>query len=242
MLPEIAICYTERMGILDVIFPKRCVNCRKLGSYLCSSCFLYLSFEPEIVCLMCNRPSWNGLTHPKCLRPSGIDGSFSVLSYNTVVKRLLFTYKYRPYVSDLRGILSELFVEGIIQNEHFIKRRTPDSVLIPVPLHSMKHRQRGYNHAALLAKIIGDKLGMKVIDVIVRTRKTTSQFLLKKEEREANVRGVFELKKDGMRIDADTVFLVDDVVTTGSTLKEITKILKKEGVIRVYGLTLAHGH
>jgi competence protein ComFC len=192
---------------------------------------------------MCNRSAWNRLTHPACVRRQGIDGSFAALSYNGVVKRLLFSFKYRPYVSDLRKLLGELFYEGIIQNEQFMKRVGDNSVFMPIPLHTEKMRKRGYNHAELLAGEIGDKMSKEVVDKIIRTRKTKSQFLLKKEEREENVKNAFALpEEDIASIKNRKIFLIDDVVTTGSTLKEVAKILKKSGAKEVYGLTLAHGH
>lgn len=231
------------MGIIDLLFPKRCVNCRRVGSYLCSSCFVYLSYEPERICLMCNRPSWNGLTHPKCIKRWGIDGTFSVLAYNRAMKRLLFAFKYRPFVSDLHKLLANLFYEGVIQNEVFMKHLVKDSLFVPIPLHSEKMRKRGYNHATLLAREIGDKMGIKVMDVLVRTRKTKSQFLLKKEEREENLQDAFAVKKGAEKVLKNTtIFLIDDLVTTGTTMKEAAKMLKKAGAKEVYGLTLAHGH
>jgi competence protein ComFC len=192
---------------------------------------------------MCNKASWNSLTHPKCVHKYGIDGSFSALSYNGVVKKLLFTYKYKPYVVDLQTVLSELFYEGIIQNEYFMRVMKHDSFFLPIPLHAEKIRKRGYNHASLLARGIGDKMGIKVIDELVRVRKTKSQFLLKKEEREKNLKDVFSLKPGGGdQVKDRVIFLIDDLVTTGATLKEAARVLQKAGAGEVYGLTLAHGH
>ena len=123
-----------------------------------------------------------------------------------------------------------------------MKRLTSDSFFIPIPLHAEKLRKRGYNHASLLAVEIGDKMGIKVIDELVRTRKTKSQFLLKKDEREENLKGAFSLKSEGNLVKGKTIFLIDDLTTTGTTLKEAAKVLKKAGAGKVYGLTLAHGH
>jgi competence protein ComFC len=235
--------YTDEVSILDVLFPKRCVNCRLLGAYLCPACFSFLSYEPEKICLMCNRASWNGLTHPGCIRKQGIDGSFSALAYNSIMKRLLFAYKYRPYVADLKQLLGELFYEGIIQNESYMNLVNRESLFLPIPLHAEKSRKRGYNHALLLAREIGDKMGIKVIDELVRTRKTKSQFLLKKEERAENLKDAFTMKKGSeAAVKGKQIFLVDDLVTTGATLREAAKVLKKVGAAEVHGLTLAHGH
>jgi competence protein ComFC len=192
---------------------------------------------------MCNKASLDGLTHPGCRKKWGIDGAFSSLAYNGVMKRLVFSFKYNPFVSDLQKVLGEMFYEGIIQNEICMKRLSSESILLPIPLHTEKLRKRGYNHAKLLADEIGNKMGIKVIYELTRTRKTKSQFLLKKHEREENLKDAFFVKKGREKeIKGKIIFLIDDLTTTGTTLKEAAKVLKKAGASAVYGLTLAHGH
>ncbi len=160
------------------------------------------------------------------------------------MKRLLFTYKYRPYVSDLTEVLSDLMYEGIIQHEHFMQiRARGECVIVPIPLHKTKLRSRGYNHAALLAGGVGKRLGLPVHDILVRTRKTDSQFSLDRDARDSNVKNAFVVMQGREHsVAGKTVFLLDDLVTTGSTLREAAKVMKKAGVVEVYGLTLAHGH
>jgi hypothetical protein len=75
---------------------------------------------------LCNNPSFNNLTHPRCRRKQGIDGCFPALAYNKTVQKLIFNFKYKPYLTDLKTVLSELFYESFIQNEQFqqqIKQR-----------------------------------------------------------------------------------------------------------------------
>ncbi len=131
--------------------------------------------------------------------------------------------------------------EGLIQKEAFHTVLTKDSVLIPIPLHISKERARGYNHAKLLAMGIAKKLELPLQDCLLRVKKTTSQFALTKLDRQQNIKNAFVVKK---AIDRkySTIFLVDDVLTSGTTLSEAAKILKKQGVKKVYGITLAHGH
>src|SRR3989304_1245485 len=103
------------MNLLDILFPKRCVNCKKAGDYVCQNCFIYISFDTKSLCLICN-----SLTHPVCKRKYSIDGCFSAISYNKIAKKLISNFKYKPYLTDLKIFLSELFVESIIQNENFM--------------------------------------------------------------------------------------------------------------------------
>lgn len=228
------------MGLLDFFFPKYCVSCKKFGSYLCVNCFSYISFEDSYLCLVCNRASFDGLTHPGCKTRYTIDGAFSSISYKGVVKKLLYAFKYKPYLSDLNHILGDLFYEGIIQHEQFQKALELGPVLVPIPLHSSRLKQRGYNHAELLAKGLSQRLNLPVQNILKRTRKTQSQYGLKKKERIKNLAGAFAVQSDKQKEIRDKyIFLVDDILTTGSTLLETAKVLKKSGAEKVFGITLA---
>ena len=226
------------MGVLDFIFPKYCVVCRKLGSYLCPNCFTFLSFDVKKVCLVCDRASFDGLTHARCFSKYAIDGSFSALTYNKTVQKLLYQFKYKPYLSDLQKFLVELFYESLIQKEDFSKVLNNNIFITFIPLHGSKIKKRGYNQVELLAKGLGKKLNIQVQDFLIRTRNTKPQFGLKRGERKENVRDAF-LSRPVQNLKNQTVFLVDDVVTTGSTLLEAAKVLKKAGASKVYGITLA---
>lgn len=262
------------MSILDFIFPKRCVNCRKIGSYICTDCFAFIKFHDQGICLVCQRASIGGLTHPVCRGRYSPDGVFSSLVYKGVVKKLVYKFKYNPNLTDLQETLTDLFYEGIIQKEALNKVLEKDSVLIPIPLYKSKMRKRGYNQSLILARGLGKSLNLPVLDCLERIKDTKTQVGLKKEEREENIKGAFALKPKfeyrnskietnsklknsnsqkvsdfGFRASGLCVFLVDDVVTSGATLKEAAKVLKKAhsassgraGELKVYGITLAHG-
>lgn len=229
------------MGFSDLIFPKKCVVCRKLGSYLCGQCFAYLSFDAKSLCLPCNNPSFNNLTHPRCRRKYGIDGCFSALSYNKTVQKLVFNFKYKPYLADLKTVLSELFYESIIQNEQLQSQlKKGEWILVPVPLSSAKLRKRGYNQAEILAKELSKRFNFAVQNILERTRETKTQIGLTNLQRKLNVKDAFLLKPHGVFVlKHKNVLLVDDVATTGSTLLEAAKVLKRGHADKVFGLTLA---
>ncbi len=232
------------MGILDFLFPKYCVGCRKLGSYLCSNCFSYLSFEAEGLCAVCNRPSINELTHPACQGKYTIDGIFSGIAYNRTAKKLIYNFKYKPYVAALKNLLVEFLYEGIIQKEEFNKvlrdNQNYQKILAPIPLYHLKQKSRGYNQSALLALGLSEKLNMTMRDLLLRTKNTPSQAGLKQQERRENINRAFVLKKGAKDLLKNSlVFLVDDILTSGATLLEAARILKRAGAKRVWGLTLA---
>lgn len=228
------------MRVLDFLFPKRCVQCKRVGDFLCPKCFAFLSFDVKSLCLVCQRPSVDSLTHPGCIKKYSIDGTFSAIPYNKTAQKLIYNYKYKPYLSSLSSFLADLLYESLIQNENFenLFKQKLNWVLVPVPLAEEKFRKRGYNQAEILAKELSPKLNVPVLNLLKRVKETKSQFGLKLPERKKNMKGAFEMSKD--KIEAKTgVFLVDDIVTTGSTLMEGAKVLKRKGAQKVIGITLA---
>lgn len=137
------------MGLLDFIFPKFCVNCRKFGEYICTDCFAKITFDVELICLVYNRSAVEGITHPLCRGRYTIDGSSASIAYKGVAKRLVSAFKYKPFLSDLQQVLTDFFYEGLIQQEQFHRIMQIDSVLVPIPLHPAKLRERGYNQAEI---------------------------------------------------------------------------------------------
>lgn len=224
-------------NLLDFIFPKRCVVCKKFDSYLCANCFSFLSFDAKNLCLVCRKPSFQSFTHPNCKNRLSIDGSFSTLSYNKTVKKLIYNFKYSPYVRDLSSFITDLVYENLIQNEEFnllLKRNK--WIIAPIPLSSGKFKKRGYNQSEILSIELSKKLEIEKMDILKRVKNTRSQVGLSLKERKENIRDAFLVIKD---IKSKNIFLVDDVVTTGSTLLEATKVLKKSGAGKVFAITLA---
>lgn len=229
------------MGILDFIFPKKCVGCSKFGDYICPDCFVQITFDVELICLVCNRSAIDGITHPSCSGKYTIDGTISSIVFKGIVKRLIYNFKYKPYLSGLERILSDLFYEGLIQSEQFHRILKTESGLIPIPLHRKKLRERGYNQAEILAINLGKRFDVPVIDILKRVKITQTQVILKREDRKENIKGAFALTKSELLNIKPEVILVDDVITSGATMLEAANVLKRAGVKRVWGIALAHG-
>jgi ComF family protein len=225
----------------QLIYPKRCVACRKGGDYICDEHFSKISFLTNQFCGVCQKGSIDGMTHPKCRSKFGIDGIISAISYRGVVKKLIYKFKYEPYLSDLKGTLGKLMYEGLIQQEAFEKYlENGNVVLVPVPLHKRRERSRGYNQSELLAKELSKHLGLPVISLLTRNIDTKPQFDLSKKDRSSNIRGAFSLNPRPKTLIPQNIILIDDITTTGATLRECAKILKANGVKKVLGVTLAH--
>lgn len=227
--------------IFDLIFPKRCVGCKKLGSYVCSNCMSHIELFQDFVCPMCLKRSITGKTHPSCITPQGMDGLSCGVVYKGVVKRMLFSLKYKPHIVDLRHACGRLFYECISQNELFMRTLLSHPIVIPIPLSSKKHKLRGYNQSELLADALAKDFNLKSsAKILMRMKDTKPQFKLNKEERSKNVLNVFQVNQlYQSSIKNKTVLLVDDLATSCATLRECTKVLKRAGVKEVYGVTFA---
>ena len=228
------------MNLLDFIFPKYCINCKKFGDFLCPDCFTRLSFDTRNICTVCIKPSFNGLTHPGCIRKYSLSGSFTAIVYNSISKKLIYQFKYKPHLTGLKRFLGDLFYESLIQNEEFNNVIKKPVIFVPIPLSKSKFKKRGYNQAEILAKELSRRFNYPLIDCLVRIKETKSQVSFNKKERKENVKGAFALsKKYSAEIKNSSVVLVDDVLTTGSTFSEAASVLKHCGVRQVWAVALA---
>lgn len=225
----------------DFIFPKRCLGCERWGEYLCSNCVNFVKLNDSRICPMCNKPSVGGLVHPACRRPWGLDGLTSIFVYQGVLKRAITKLKYR-FVTDLAETILELFLSFVGEDKAFTKFVSQENVLlVPVPLYWQRKNWRGFNQAELLGEKIAEKLNIDFLpDLLIRTRKTKPQTKLTKKERQRNVFNAFTFnQKTPTSYLRRSILLFDDVWTTGATMRECTKVVKRNRIKRVWGLTLA---
>lgn len=223
--------------LLNFLFPRRCVGCGRLGSYLCSDCQETVEVPPPI-CPMCCRPALDGITHPSCRMTYGLDGLVSFFNYRGVVKKALKHIKYR-WVSDI----AQTFIAHASLNESVLIQHAQQKqvTLVPVPLHISRQRWRGFNQSALFAKLLAHQLNLSYVsNLLIRIRKTKTQTELKGSERVLNVRGAFALNtRHGLEVKNKTFIIVDDVWTTGSTMRECAKVLKRSNARWVTAITIA---
>ena len=220
--------------ILDILFPKFCASCGLEGNYLCYDCFYLIEILDRQYCPFCNSP--NLRTCPSC--DKNLNGLFCAASYqNFIVKKMISEFKYEPFVRDLSKILSYLIIIHLLNSNRIIFLN--DFSLIPVPLYRKKLRQRGFNQSEEIAKELSSVFKIPLLkNALIKTKNTDSQVDLKKEEREENLKDAF-ICSDEVR--NKKILLVDDVFTTGSTMEECAKILKKAGAKEVWGVAVAKG-
>lgn len=220
--------------IKDFLFPKFCAGCGQEGTWLCASCL------PEINTL---KSTANAGQAEKAV--ANLDGITALFDYGeNTLSKLIKMFKYN-YLTEIADIFAK-----IINNTKF-NDTWQGFVIIPVPLHARRERERGFNQAEILAKLFAKKLGLKVETNLSRTIYTVQQAKLSREERQLNLKdafiwsasdkGVLSRNSGTSLIAGEKVLLVDDVFTTGATMQECAKVLKNNGVKIVWGLVLARG-
>ncbi|MGH2424882.1 MAG: ComF family protein [bacterium] len=224
-------------GFLDLVFPPACQVCRSPGTFpLCTACRYGFRLVRPPICQKCGKPlrgpddleftcipCRHRKLHFVAARAAGI--------YDGTLREAIHALKFRGR----RGLAAPL---GSLMAERIAGARLPlAQVVIPVPLHRRRLRERGYNQSELLAAEIANRFGLLVrSDVLVRRQATEAQSGLTLDDRRANVRGAFFA---ACSIDGQTVLLVDDVLSTGFTASECARALRQAGAAQVVVLTVA---
>lgn len=223
------------------MFPRRCPVCHDIveppGKLICPACVKKLAYVKEPKCKKCGRPLQNEREEYcrdcKVTEHSFINGA-SLLIYDQAAQSGILRFKGgRQEYAAFYG--REM---GRCLGPEMLRWRA--DALVPIPLHKSRMRERGYNQSALLAREISRKTGIPVEEgLLLRTRKTKSQKSLPRQERQNNLKRAFKISGNDVKL--DTVILVDDVYTTGSTIDAAAKALLAGGIARVYFVTLATG-
>lgn len=231
-------------GLLDLFLPPRCPVCRKTLSdagslQICSDCQAALPYLNPPACSVCGIPlAGAGTDHPcgSCISvPPPYRAARAALRYEGSCRDLIHTFKYL-HASHLRRPLG-LLLAGSLQP--FAEEMRPD-LLVPVPLHVSRLRQRGFNQAVLLGEILSRQWQIPLLrQGLQRVRPTIPQMELTRDQRLSNLRNAFQAKETKSVLNR-RIMLVDDVFTTGSTLSECSRVLLQAGSLEVTAVTVAH--
>lgn len=224
--------------LLDVLFPKTCLVCNRFGSYVCVSCAQKLEKVTKDICPYCERPSLFGKTHRSCMSEGCVDGLISVFEYKGIFARIIKGIKYKGIKSAF-GNLFNTFPADRRRDITNITSVYQNAVFVPIPLHNRRLKKRGFNQAAIIARYFSQMCNVPYVERYIKRSKFTPQQakISSHAERYANVRGAFAIVRDAPIY--STIFLIDDVWTTGATIKQAAYELKKSGCETVYAFTLA---
>lgn len=234
----------------NLFFPSVCEGCGEVGSYICDKCIRKkIQFKEKQECYVCKKQliadslQQTGenklkMVHKKCRLKTYLDGVFVVAKYSKFIENYIGDIKYEFYFAMIDDLVKVMNI-GLEKNINF-RKIIKVSTLTFVPLNPWRKRWRGFNQAEEIAKKVSKYWDANCIKLLKRKKKTKSQVGLKRRERLKNLSDAFELIKSS-DYTKQFVIVVDDVMTTGSTLEECAKVLKHSGVKKVYGLVFARG-
>lgn len=198
------------MNVLDLIFPKTCLGCGKEGQYICGDCL-------------------------KKVGRGGIDkNSISIFKYEGVIRKAIIALKYK-YSTEIAEELADACVQKLIANHYSLL-----TILVPIPLHWKRLNERGFNQSEEVGKIIAKKMNFQFEpNLLIKNKPTNPQVGLRGDARRKNLSGVFSVNPNYVLSTSYSVLVFDDVFTTGSTLKEATKVLENVGFENIWRMTIA---
>lgn len=231
--------------IIDFIYPRRCAICGEIvipkGNYVHERCREKLSYIKDPCCVKCGK-SVESEEVEYCFDCSKKNyhykKGYSVFLYEAFIKQSIVAFKYQG-----KKEYADFYVDEIIKQYKLkIKAIRPD-VIIPVPIHHAKRLERGFNQAEIIAQGIGKALKLPVdTELLIRNKNTLPQKELNDKERLKNLQQAFRINpKKKSKVPLNTVLLVDDIYTTGSTIEACTNILNDYGIKTVYFISICIG-
>ena len=226
---------------MDIIFPKKCLICEKEGTFLCLNCLDKIALKLEQVCPYCEQAiTPQGKPCRRCQLSKTVvhlDHLVASCLYEEPLKKIIHRFKYN-FVEELGKPLSQLLFQSFLKNNLDL----PD-LIVPVPLHQLRKRWRGFNQAEVLAEnlaqLLAPGIGIEIFQGLRRTRFTNPQMKIKNyQKRRQNLEEAFSLENKN-EIRGRHILLIDDIATSGTTIFECTKVLRKSGAKYISALILA---
>jgi ComF family protein len=230
-------------GLLDLLYPPRCEACGGLRrDAMCADCLAAVERIRPPLCEVCGEPFDPGAqSAPTCADCRRRRHPFSLVRsaayYTGPLVEAIRRFKYHCQMVLWRP-LGGLMVEALHTGAASALDPGSADVVCAVPLHESRLEQRGFNQSALIAEVVADSIGRPLSPLLERTRSTLPQVDLPAQSRAANVRGAFQGRLQEV-IEDKRVLLIDDLYTTGATLAECARVLRRAGAAEVRAFTLA---
>src|SRR5205809_7961610 len=227
---------------VSLLYPATCTICGKnvrAGEYLCDACEVKIVRIAPPFCETCSEPFEGSITGAftcaNCAhRTIYFDAAVAAYRGRGIVREVIHEFKYGRQMH-LRHLIAGWLYAAF--DDERLRGREFD-MIVPVPLHPARQRERGFNQANLLAELLTAQISIPSKPVLKRVRYTTTQTALDRAERMENLHNAFRLRRNA-NVRGLRVLLIDDVLTTGSTLSECARILKRSGAISVHAATAA---
>jgi len=234
-------------NLLNIIFPIACHGCGQTDTWLCETCYKKIKTNKRQKCFVCGNTNLTGNYACGCLENFHFDGLYIAGDFkDSTLARLIKNYKYK-FIRDLKIPLSRFLIDFIdieiidrnLNCDTTLSKRLADKnlTIIPVPIHRRRLRWRGFNQSAELAQIIADTYDIKINHDLIRRKFYQPQTKLDKIQRQKNIHNSFAWL--GCKKAPRNVLLIDDVVTTGSTINECSRVLKENGTRNIQVLVIA---
>lgn len=221
--------------IFSFLFPSFCIGCGALGNYFCPTCRSLLKTNKRHNCFYCEKRSALGLTHVGCRKKGCVDGCGSIYRYDRLFKKIIIDSKYKSAHLILGDLLKQ--DEILLYKTIWKWKNLFDLVIAPVPLNAKRQDERGFNQSEIIAKHISSRTGVPYKELLLREKDTPHLARMKTpNERKRAIRHAFRYMG---RSAPHSVLLIDDVITTGATIGECSRVLKGVGVKNVLAFSLA---
>jgi ComF family protein len=231
---------------LDTFFPWKCISCKKEVHFsypLCKKCQKNIPINYSFICPVCKKRIIN-FSKRSCFCKTYINALGVVSFYeNSIIRKTIHFFKYQPILS-LQKPLAGLMIKFLKETNFFSEIDKKNILLIPIPLHKRKRRQRGFNQSELLAKAVASHFSLNFHPkILFRIKNNPPQAKINNfSDRKENSKNIFQISSPNLNlIKGKWIILIDDVYTSGATMQEAAKILKKNGAKKIIGLVLARG-
>lgn len=220
--------------LFNLIFPPECAFCGAIKSVFCDYCLNLCKVLTKSLCVVCGKASDKGKTHEHCWIPGSPSQLMSVFEYSGLVRNCIRLSKYKKREFSTLKKLTERALH-IVEYEIMEMLENGDFLVVPVPLHKITLRKRGFNQAEIIADLIGKKFSLKKeYSSLNRIKETQPMFGKSRIERFLNLESAFKVNKYlTKRISGKNILLVDDVCTSGATFLEASKALIESGAVDV---------
>jgi ComF family protein len=216
----------------------RCINCLAAGAWLCRDCRDYVT-PPPLICIICREPSARGLTCDNCREETALTGVVSAGEYSSEYMRRAVQWLKFKGVRALAPLLASLLAPRLTAIAP-LPLLAEQAVLIPLPLHLRRERERGFNQSREIARELSRLTAIPLADILVRTRSTWSQAKLPLALRSGNTAQAFAVAS-ATNLHGRTAIIIDDVVTSGATLSAAAEALLETNPRAIWAATIARG-